>query len=168
MTVKVDLAEFLAAYVAEVDEQLANANAKLLVIEAAARKGERQPREVRDLFRAMHTIKGLSAMVGVEPVVTIAHKLETVLRAADRSGGGLSSGAVDVMLRSVRVIEQCVRAAEKGAPITEPPASFIAALDAIIPEDAHAHAGGDVRSTLDPALDQRLDAFERDLLVKGV
>ncbi len=168
MTVKVDLAEFLAAYVAEVDEQLANANAKLLVIEAAARKGERQPREVRDLFRAMHTIKGLSAMVGVEPVVTTAHKLETILRAADRSGGGLSSGAVDVMLHSVRVIEQCVRAAEKGAPISEPPASFIAALDAIIPEDAHAHAAADVRSTLDPALDQRLDAFERDLLVKGV
>ncbi|HEX3343738.1 MAG TPA: ATP-binding protein, partial [Polyangiaceae bacterium] len=168
MSVKVDLAEFLAAYVAEVDEQLANARAKLLVIEAAARKGERQPREVRDLFRAMHTIKGLSSMVGVEPVVATAHKLETVLRAADRAGGAVSPAAVDVMLRSIRFIEQCVRAAEKGAPVQEPQASLLAALDGITPEDAHTHAVAQIRSTLDPALDQRLDAFERDLLVKGV
>jgi two-component system chemotaxis sensor kinase CheA len=168
LTVKVDLTEFLSAYVAEVDEQLASASAKLLVIEAAARKGERQPREVRDLFRAMHTIKGLSSMVGIETVVDTAHKLETVLRAADRAGGNLSTAAVDVLLQSIRVITQCVRAAEKGAPMPPPPESFVAALEAVGPEDEHRHASLDLRSLLDPALDQRLDAFERDLLVKGV
>jgi two-component system chemotaxis sensor kinase CheA len=168
VTVKVDLAEFLAAYVAEVDEQLANAGAKLLLIEAAGRQGERQPRAVRDLFRAMHTIKGLSSMVGVEAVVSTAHRLETVLRAADRAGGALSPAAVDVLLQSVRVIEQCVRAAEKGAPAPEPPASFLAALEAVSPEDAHAYAASAARSTLEPALDQKLDAFERDLLLKGI
>jgi two-component system, chemotaxis family, sensor kinase CheA len=168
VTVKVDLAEFLAAYVAEVDEQLANAGAKLLLIEAAARKGERQPRAVRDLFRAMHTIKGLSSMVGVESVVSTTHRLETVLRAADRGGGALSLAAVDVLLQSVRVIERCVRAAEKGAAIPEPPASFLADLEAIVPEDAGAYAAPAARSTLDPALEQKLDAFERDLLLKGI
>jgi two-component system chemotaxis sensor kinase CheA len=167
VTVKVDLAEFLAAYVAEVDEQLAHASAKLLLIEAAARKGERQPRAVRDLFRAMHTIKGLSSMVGVEAVVSTTHRLETVLRAADRAGGTLPPAAIDVMLQSVRLIEQCIRAAEKGAPIPEPPVSFLAQLDALVPESAPGYAAPTTRSTLEPALDQKLDGFERDLLLKG-
>jgi two-component system, chemotaxis family, sensor kinase CheA len=168
VTVKVDLAEFLAAYVAEVDEQLANAGAKLLLIEAAARKGERQPRAVRDLFRAMHTIKGLSSMVGVEPVVSTTHRLETVLRAADRAGGTLAPAAVEVMLQSVRVIDQCVRAAEKGAPVPDPPASFLASLDALVPDSGSVSATASARSTLEPALDQKLDGFERDLLLKGI
>jgi two-component system, chemotaxis family, sensor kinase CheA len=168
VTVKVDLAEFLAAYVAEVDEQLAHASAKLLLIEAAARKGERQPRAVRDLFRAMHTIKGLSSMVGVEAVVSTTHRLETVLRAADRAGGTLPPAAVDVMLQSVRVIEQCIRAAEKGAPVPEPSASFLAHLDALVPESAPAFAAAAARSTLEPALEQKLDGFERELLLKGI
>jgi chemotaxis protein histidine kinase CheA len=107
---RVDLAEFLSAYVAETDEQLTAANARLLGIEAALRKNETSPRAVRDLFRALHTIKGLSAMVGVEAIVTIAHKMESVLRAADRAGGVLASAAVDTMLEGVRAIEQRVRA----------------------------------------------------------
>ena len=39
MTVKVDLAEFITAYIAEVDEQLASATAKLFSIDGALRKG---------------------------------------------------------------------------------------------------------------------------------
>ncbi|HEY3821112.1 MAG TPA: chemotaxis protein CheW [Polyangiaceae bacterium] len=162
---RVDLAEFQAAYITEVDEQLLGAISKLLAIEAAARKGERQPRTVRDLFRAMHTIKGLSAMVGIEPIVGIAHRIESALRVADRSGGTLSLEAIDLILRGVRGIEQCVRAVDKGTP-PEPPPALLSALDALEPQDASAPRGA-ARLTLDPALEQKLDAFERDLLLKG-
>ena len=131
MSDRVDLAEFLSAYVAETDEQLTAASARLLGIEAALRKNETSPRAVRDLFRALHTIKGLSAMVGVEAVVTIAHKMESVLRAADRAGGVLASGAVDAMLEGVRAIEQRVRALEAGRAVAPPDEPLLRALDAV-------------------------------------
>jgi two-component system chemotaxis sensor kinase CheA len=166
--VKVDLAEFLTAYIAEVDEQLVSATAKLLAIETATEKGERDPRAVRELFRAMHTIKGLSSMVGVEPVVTISHRLETLLREADRGGGTVSASATDVMLQSVRVIGHCIRAVEKGAPAPAPPPALVAALEAIASDgEAVTYSQRGARLELDPALEQKLDTFERDLLLKG-
>lgn len=167
MTVKVDLAEFLSAYIAEVDEQLGASTTKLLAIETATEKGERDPRAVRDLYRAMHTIKGLSSMVGVEPVVAISHRLETLLREADQSGGVLPSNLTDVMLQGIRVIERGVRAIEKGAVAPEPPPAFLAALDAVAPDETTPYARRGARLMLDEALDQKLDAFERDLLLKG-
>jgi two-component system, chemotaxis family, sensor kinase CheA len=166
LTLKVDLAEFLTAYVAEVDEQLAIASAKALLIESSAQKGARQPRAVRDLFRAMHTVKGLSSMVGIEPIVVVSHKVETLLREADRAGGAVASRTVDVILQSVRFIEKCVRAAEKSGPAPEPPPPLLEALAEIAPDDEPRSAGG-ARLTLEPALEKKLDAFERQLLVSG-
>jgi two-component system chemotaxis sensor kinase CheA len=164
---RVDLAEFLSAYVAEADEQLTSANAKLLTIEAAQRRGESSPRAVRDLFRSLHTIKGLSAMVGVEAVVTIAHKMETVLRAADRSGGSLATGAVDTLLEGVRAIEQRVRALEGGKPVAAPPGPLLAALDALEDANAPEHPG-EARLQLDAAIASKLAPFERDQLLGAV
>jgi two-component system chemotaxis sensor kinase CheA len=165
LSLKVDLAEFLTAYVAEVDEQLAAAGSRALLVEASAKKGERQPRAVRELFRAMHTVKGLSSMVGIEPIVTVAHRVETLLRVADRSGGALPTKAVDVVLESLRFIERCVRAAEKAAPVPEPPQALTDALASIAPDEPSASAP--VRLILDPALEQKLDGFERELLLGG-
>jgi two-component system chemotaxis sensor kinase CheA len=106
----IDLKEFLSAYLAETDEHLAAASGHLLAIEACLRKGEANPRGVRELFRALHTIKGLSAMVGIEEVVAVAHRMEAVLRIADHTAGGLSASSIDVLLQGVRSIEHAVRA----------------------------------------------------------
>ena len=111
MTASVDLQEFLGAYVAEAEEQVSLANGMLLEIEASLRARQANPRAVRDLFRALHTQKGLSAMVGVEPIVAIAHRMESSLRTVDQEGGRLTTESVDTLLKGVRAIEQRVRAA---------------------------------------------------------
>ena len=169
MTPRVDLQEFRAAYIAEADEQLAIANAKLLLAEAAHRAKKRDPRSVRDLFRALHTLKGLSSMVGIEPVVAIAHQLETVLRTADRSGGALGDGAIDTLLRGARAIELRVRALERGAPVAAAPAALLAAL-AQLEDGNDATAPSRRRSQdldLDPALAAKLASFEKDQLLNA-
>src|SRR6185369_9530618 len=104
----VDLAEFRTAYIVEAEELLGVANRQLLLLEQAMRKHEPFVRPLRELFRAMHTIKGLSAMVGIEPVVAIAHRMEAALRTADRRGVRLEAGWIDGMLEGVREIEQRV------------------------------------------------------------
>jgi two-component system chemotaxis sensor kinase CheA len=163
---RVDLAEFRTAFVAEADEQLAMANAKLLLIEESQKRGDKNPRAVRDVFRALHTVKGLAAMVGVEPIVAIAHKMESALRDADRAGGALPRGSVDVLLEGVRAIDHRVRALDRGAPVPEPPRPLLAALDSLESYGAASNATPR-RLLLDAALDEKLAPFEREQLLRA-
>ena len=112
MSERIDLQEFVAGFVAESDELIGAANASLLEIEAANLAGGSRPRAVRALFRALHTLKGLAAMIGIEPIVELAHALESLVRAADRSGAALTAEAVEVSLRGVAAIAERVRAVD--------------------------------------------------------
>lgn len=160
--------EFLDAYLGEVDELLGTANGLLLAIDAPQRQREATPRQVRDLFRALHTVKGLSAMVGVDPVVALAHRAEAVLRSADRSGGLLRPGAVDLLLQTVRAMEQRVRLLAAHKPVTPAPEGLLDALDAIDEAAAQPVRPPAATVALDPALDAKLAPFERDTLARGV
>src|SRR5689334_5141603 len=114
MTDAFDRSEFITGYLAEVEEHLANADSQLLRLEQAAASGQPQLRMLRELFRALHTIKGLSAMVGVEPVVELAHELEALLRTRDRTATPLPAAGVEQLFRGVRAIGLRVRAFAEG------------------------------------------------------
>lgn len=161
MSDRVDLQEFIGGFVVEAAELVAAANGSLLEIEAANAEGSVRPKAVRDLFRALHTIKGLAGMVGVDAIVEIAHGLETLIRAADRAGGQLGHAAVEVALQGVRAIGDRVRAvSEQRAPAPAP----IALLEAI----ARTHATEDPPATVRPLsaeLDAKLSPSERRQLV---
>jgi two-component system chemotaxis sensor kinase CheA len=163
--VKLDLQEFLSAYLAEVDEQLQVANGRLLEIDQHARTSTPHPRAVRDLFRALHTIKGLSAMVNVEPAVALAHRLEGIVRSADNGNGLLAPDAIDLVLKGVRAIEHAVRELSEGKPVSPPAPSLLRALDDVEPT---AHGTAERRATsldLDPAIASKLAPFESSLLL---
>ncbi|RKG83335.1 chemotaxis protein CheA [Corallococcus terminator] len=134
MTTPGEFAEFLPAYLAEVDELLASAQRDLLAVEEAVRRGAAQPRAVRELFRALHTIKGLSAMVDVEPIVSVAHWMEASLRVADQAGGRLPESSVEPLVEGLRAIEQRVRQLGAGKPPSPAPANLLERLEALGPQ----------------------------------
>src|SRR4051812_29820181 len=113
------------------EDHLQASNAALMAADAALRKGQHDPRAVRELFRTLHTIKGLSAMVGVEPIVTVVHRMESVVRTADRRGGKLPLDCIDVLLQGIRAIEQRTRALSEGKTPEPPSAGLLDALDGI-------------------------------------
>lgn len=168
MSGTVDLAEFLSAFLVEADEHLRAASASLMAAEAALRKQQQDPRAVRDLFRALHTIKGLSAMVGVEPIVTIVHRMETAVRAADRAGGKLPLDSVDVLFKGIAAIEQRTRALSDGKAAEPPPAALLAELDGIEPELVVAPPAAPARVALEPALAEKLTPAEQKQLADGI
>ncbi|RKG97717.1 chemotaxis protein CheA [Corallococcus sp. CA053C] len=133
MTTSVEFAEFLPAYLAEVDELLAAAQRDLLAVEEAVRRGAAQPRAVRELFRALHTIKGLSSMVDVEPIVSLAHWMETSLRLADQAGGRLPESSVEPLVEGLRAIEQRVRQLAAGKTASPAPVNLLERLEALGP-----------------------------------
>jgi two-component system chemotaxis sensor kinase CheA len=160
-----DASEFLTGYLVEAEEHLSASTTNLLAVEASLRKGESNPRAVRDLFRSLHTIKGLSAMVGVEPIVDIAHAMETVLRQADRAAGALTAAAVEALLAGLRAIGERVRALSAKAPILPAPAPLLDALAAL--EVAKAPSAPTAELDLEPELAAKLSAAEKTQLVQG-
>ncbi|MDC0685374.1 chemotaxis protein CheA [Sorangium atrum] len=166
MTGALDVNEFVAGYLVEVEEHLSASTANLLAVEAALRAGESSPRPIRELFRALHTIKGLSAMVGVEPIVDLAHGMETVLRAADRAAGSLSGSSIEVLLRGLRSIEERARALAEGKPVLPAAPELLAALTAL---DLAAAPSPPVPTIgADPEILAKLGPGERVQLAQGV
>jgi two-component system chemotaxis sensor kinase CheA len=56
---------------------------------------------LNEMFRSAHSIKGLSAMLGLENVNTLTHKMENVLDAARRRELQVSRDAVDLLFQSL-------------------------------------------------------------------
>ncbi|WP_223639391.1 chemotaxis protein CheA [Corallococcus sp. EGB] len=170
MTGKGEFAEFLPAYLAEVDELLAASQKELLAVEEAVRKGQAQPRAVRELFRALHTLKGLSAMVDVEPVVSLAHWMEASLRLADQAGGRLPESSVEPLVEGLRAIELRVRQLGAGKAASPAPAGLLERLEALGPQmrDAAPRRARRVVLDADAAFASRLAASEREQLEGGL
>nr|WP_153819131.1 chemotaxis protein CheW [Polyangium spumosum] len=155
----------MAGYLVEVEEHLSASTTNLLAVETSLHKGQNNPRAVRELFRSLHTIKGLSAMVGVESVVDIAHAMETVLRHADRAAGALSAEAVEALLAGLRAIDERVRALSAESPVAPAPAQLLDALAAL--EMTNEPAPTAVELDLDPALLAKLSAAEKAQMIQG-
>ena len=125
MSETVDLAEFLGGYIAESEQLVGSATTWLLEIEQALAAGSTNPQRVRDLFRALHTLKGLAGMMGIQPIVDISHAFETVLRAADNAGGRLGKRAVELGLVAVREIATRVRCVAEQRAVPHAPEGIL-------------------------------------------
>jgi two-component system, chemotaxis family, sensor kinase CheA len=163
-----DRKEFIAGYLVEVEEHLRAANAQLLAIEGNLHKSEPHQRRVRELFRALHTLKGLSAMVGVEPVVELSHEMETVLRVADQSTGQLSLPAVELLLKGVRAIEARVGAFGGGKAVPPAPLELLDALSALQPSPQVSSQRPVAQIGLAPDLLAKVSPAEQAQLAQGV
>jgi two-component system chemotaxis sensor kinase CheA len=73
------LAGFIDDYFAECEEHLSTVR-RLLADAHPSAPGGMPPRTVEELFRAFHSIKGLSAMVEVRDAELLSHHMESYLR----------------------------------------------------------------------------------------
>jgi len=162
-----DPADFIAGFIAETEEHLASANANLLAVEAAAAQNQPTPRQIRELFRSFHTVKGLAAMVGVEPIVDLAHAMESVLRDADVAAARLLPEAVELLLKAVRAIETRVHALGKGHTVPPASAKLLDALNGLRQETTPA-LPGEGATSLAPELWAKLAAADRVQLTQGL
>jgi two-component system chemotaxis sensor kinase CheA len=167
MTKRVDLGDFVEAFVGEAEDLLRALSANLLAIETALRAGRQNPRAVREAFRATHTLKGLAAMVAIEPIVGIAHRMESLLRAADTAGGVTTLAAADLLLAGSREIERRVGSVAKGKTADAPPAELMEKLDALErPESSDGRPSPALG--LEPAIAAKLGALEHEQISRAL
>ncbi|MEY4547073.1 MAG: hypothetical protein RL685_3268 [Pseudomonadota bacterium] len=158
--------EFIDGYLAEAEEHLSIARASLVAVDEAHKRGQASPAPIRQLFRSVHTIKGLSAMVGAEPIVDIAHEMETLLRAADQLGGSLAPRAVDAISRGLEAIEERNGSLGRREPLPPAPRSLIDELGSLQVQAPEPRST--VSLTLEPVMLAKLSAGERAQLVQGI
>ena len=106
--------EFLDDYYAESEEHLAVLRGRLLAFEESGAR-DLATSEIRTIHRSLHTIKGLSGMVGFEEVESVAHALEDVL---SRAPGGASSHAemVELFYRGIQLLDRALAARRERRP----------------------------------------------------
>ena len=85
--------EYKDLFLNEAREYLSNLNNSLVLLE----KDPSQTGAVREIFRAAHTLKGMAATMGYDPMVRLTHQMETVLEPVRSGTKALSTRLVDVL-----------------------------------------------------------------------
>jgi two-component system chemotaxis sensor kinase CheA len=136
--------QFIEDYYAECDEHLAASRRVLLALEGHATDSAPEPRLLREMFRSLHTLKGLSGMVGDPAAESIAHALEGSLRAAERAEAPLDTAFVDALFSGVELLERCIATRRTGG--ASPDAGVaVEALERTMPRGADAAVGAPTR-----------------------
>jgi two-component system, chemotaxis family, sensor kinase CheA len=158
MTPSVDVSEFLEGFLTEAEEHLHGITVQLSSIDQARDKPN--PRAVRELFRSLHTLKGLAGMMGLEAIVLVAHAMESVVRVADRAGGLLPANALDPLIAGAKTLEQSVRALAAKSTVITPPESLLSALEGSVQLVGQASPSPSAGSIGDAELASKLSAAE--------
>ncbi|MGE0528127.1 MAG: chemotaxis protein CheA [Bdellovibrionales bacterium] len=168
MSSPVDLKEFVAGFIVEAEEYLHTINRNLVTVSESIKKGKPEPRAIRELFRSLHTIKGLASMVGAEPIVDLSHEMEGLLRVADRAGGRLAEPFLDLLLQGTRAIEERVRVVSKSG-VAATPAAPPELLDELALAQSHAHSSQSsaMELALPGEIQRTLSASEREQMVQA-
>ncbi|MDQ2767192.1 MAG: chemotaxis protein CheA, partial [Gemmatimonadota bacterium] len=99
-----DLAKYAALFQSESREQLSTMNEELLALERSPTASE----PVSAVFRAVHTMKGMSATMGYATVTALAHELESLLDRVRHSEIPVDRTVTDTLFAAVDALERAV------------------------------------------------------------
>ena len=105
-----DTSDYAELFLTESREHVSAVNHWLLQLERGA--GGDEP--VTAIFRAVHTVKGMSATMGYGVVAELSHEMESLLDRVRRKTMVITPEVMDVLFRAADVLEQAVEAAVAG------------------------------------------------------
>jgi two-component system, chemotaxis family, sensor kinase CheA len=106
----VDKTQYAELFLTESREHVSAMNHQLLQLERGA--GGSEP--VTAIFRAVHTIKGMSATMGYTAVAELSHELETLLDRVRRQELAVTPEVMEVLFRSADALEASIEAAVRA------------------------------------------------------
>ncbi|HEY7860922.1 MAG TPA: chemotaxis protein CheA, partial [Gemmatimonadaceae bacterium] len=122
-----DLARYAALFQTESREQLSTMNVELLALERAPTATE----PVSAVFRAVHTMKGMSATMGYATVTALAHELESLLDRVRHSELAVDQTITDALFAAVDALERAVEIEVAGGSAEAESAPALARLQAL-------------------------------------
>ncbi len=161
-----DTSDFRAIFFEEADEHVAAIESVLLRLNQAAPDAE----DLNAIFRAAHSIKGTSGMLGFSEITSVTHVLENLLDDLRKGERQLTEESLDLMLRAGDVVKMQV-AFRRGTLQEAPDSGAIEReLRALMERDAGGAASAAPRRfavRLGP-LAAPIDGAELDLMLSGL
>lgn len=133
-----DLSRYADLFLTESREHLSAINHALLEFERTA--GGAEP--VEAIFRAVHTVKGMSATMGYTAVAELSHEMETLLDLVRRGQRAVTADVSDALFHAVDALESAIELAVAGRPEEADIAAEIGRLRALVTVPAAATARG--------------------------
>jgi two-component system chemotaxis sensor kinase CheA len=107
---------FIDDYFAEADEHLLAIRRCLLMFDGVERP-DPSSSVLEELFRSCHSLKGISAMVGLREAEVLAHHMESCLRAIRQGDIAFDAANLDTLLAGANALEAVIVARRADAPI---------------------------------------------------
>ncbi|HTG53698.1 MAG TPA: chemotaxis protein CheA [Gemmatimonadaceae bacterium] len=105
-----DVSRYADLFLTESKEHLSAMNALLLTLEREPSAAE----PVAGLFRAVHTVKGMSATMGYGAVTALAHEMESLLDRVRQRQKQVTPELVDLFFQGADALEQAIARAAAG------------------------------------------------------
>lgn len=103
----------LSEFIAEANEILDALGRELLALEESGLE-QADPERLNAVFRAAHSLKGLSAMFGLETISRLAHQAEDLLDALRLGKAPMSRALLDGLGQTVDVLQELLGEASRG------------------------------------------------------
>ncbi|MGV6971230.1 chemotaxis protein CheA [Bacillus halotolerans] len=154
-----DMNQYLDVFIDESKEHLQTCNEKLLLLE----KDPTDLQLVHDIFRAAHTLKGMSATMGYTDLAHLTHLLENVLDAFRNGDMAVTSDWMDILFEALDHLEAMVQSIIDGGDGKRDISEVSAKLDV---NGAHAEtaASAEPAEAKGSASDWGYDEFERTVI----
>lgn len=119
-----DLARYAALFQSESREQLSTMNEELLALERSPTSTE----PVSAVFRAVHSMKGMSATMGYATVTALAHELESLLDRVRHAEITVDRRVTDALFAAVDALERAIEIEVAGGSAESTSAPALAQL----------------------------------------
>ena len=160
----------LTEFVAEANEILETLGRELLALEEHSLT-EPDPERLNSIFRAAHSLKGLAAMFGLEPIARLGHRAEDLLDAVRLGKVALSPELFDVLSQAVDLLQAMLGdvSREEDTPVLRERAVALGnQLQALAAADARPQADLLDEVGIDPQMRAVLTEFEEHRLRENV
>jgi two-component system chemotaxis sensor kinase CheA len=152
-------------FFSEAQEIVDGLSRDLLALDDVCRRGGSDAELVNDVFRAVHTLKGLSGLFGAAMMSGLSHELENLLDDLRLGRIELTPQVLDLLFQSVELYGRILSAAKGDGP---EPAAEVKALLAALGQVAQQKGGGGgsvvAQYELDPGLLGVLTEYEEHRL----
>jgi two-component system chemotaxis sensor kinase CheA len=122
-----DMSRYLGLFVAEASEHL-----EALARDLVSLEGTPTTETVDSLFRHAHSVKGMAASMGLEPIAQLAHRVEDLVDVARRVPGALGRERVDLLLSATDTMLALVRGTGEGSAPAQQPELLGKLSDAVV------------------------------------
>lgn len=150
-------------FLSEAQEIVEGLGRDLLGIDEGLRAGRVDPSQVNDVFRAVHTLKGLAGLFGANRMASLSHELEELLDNLRLGRVELTPAVLDLLFRSIDLYGRILQSEKEGRDQAVPE------VDELI-RDLHRGTGGPSAPAasgqydLDPSLLAVLTEYEEHRL----